>query len=419
MKPINALLLGAGNRGMFAYGNYAKMNPAMLRIAAVAEPDSVKRLRMQEEHNIPAEYLFSNWEDAFAKMPPVEAVIIATQDTMHTGPIIRAMKENLHILCEKPIAPNLEECHSIEKASAAFNKVFMVAHVLKYTPFFSRLKELLDSGRIGRLVGIDLIENVGHIHISHSFVRGNWRNSDGSSPMILAKSCHDMDMLAWLAGSPCESLSSYGALNYFKAENAPAGAPARCLDGCPHMNTCPYHVSKIYLGANVGWPVSVITTDLSLEGRLKALEKGPYGRCVFHCDNNVVDHQSAVLHFANGINAVFTMSGFTMAIHRNLTLFGTAGEITGDMEDSHITVKDFSSRNTETIALAELPGGHAGGDNVFINDFVACVRGTGGIGRNVVKNSFESHYMALAAEASRLEGGKKVKLEEFRPQLKN
>ena len=414
MKPVRALLLGAGGRGMFSYGNFAKMNPTLFQIVAVAEPIVEKRRSIQEEHNIPSEFLYETWEDAFVKLPPVEAIIIATQDKMHVSPILKAMKENLHILCEKPIAPTLEDCNSIEKASANFNKVFMVAHVLKYTPFFSKLKELLDKGRIGRLIGMDLVENVGHIHISHSYVRGNWRNSAESSPMILAKSCHDMDILAWLAGSPCTSLSSYGALNYFKVENAPKGAPKRCLEGCPHMTECPYHVAKIYLGTKTDWPVNVISTDLSLEGRIKALELGPYGRCVFHCDNDVVDHQIVALNFNNGVKANFTMSGFTMETHRNITLFGTTGEITGDMEDARITVKDFASRNIETISIAEPFGGHSGGDSAFINDFVACVRGSGGLGRNVIRNSFESHYMAFAAEASRLEGGKMLKLEEFR-----
>ena len=415
MKPVKALLLGAGSRGMYSYGNFAKMNPGLLQIIAAAEPETERRRLVKEEHNIAPEYLYSNWEDAFVKLPPVEAVIIATQDQMHLGPILKAMNENLHILCEKPIVPALNDCHAIEKASANFNKTFMIAHVLKYTPFFSRLKELLNEGRIGRLIGIDLVESVGHIHISHSFVRGNWRKSSESSPMILAKSCHDMDIFAWLAASPCETLSSYGALNYFKVENAPKGAPHRCLDGCPHMNSCPYHVSKIYLGTNIGWPVNVISTDTSLEGRLKALEEGPYGRCVFHCDNDVVDHQTVNMRFTNGVSASFTMSGFTMATRRSLTLFGIAGEINADMEENRITIKEFSSRNIENITIAKPLGGHAGGDSAFVSDFVACVRGSGGLGWTAVKDSFESHYMAFAAEASRLEQGKRLKLEEFRP----
>jgi predicted dehydrogenase len=414
MEPVKALLLGAGSRGRFAFGQYAKMNPAMLQIAALAEPDPSKRKIMQEEHNIPSQYVYADWEEAFKNFPPVSAVIIAMQDNMHFAPILKAIKQDVHIICEKPIVPTLDECHTIEKSASNFNKVIMIAHVLKYTLFFSSIKELLSGGRIGKLTGIDLIENVGHIHISHSFVRGNWRKTPESAPMILAKSCHDMDMLAWLADSPCESLSSYGKLNYFKPENAPTGAPDRCLDGCPAIDSCPYHVEKIYLGTYTDWPVNVISNDLSIEGRIKALKEGPYGRCVFHCDNNVVDHQAVLLNFANGVTANFTMSGFTMKTHRSIKLFGTTGEISGDMEGNTIVVKDFVSGNTETIAVAKAVGGHAGGDPGFITDFVRMIHGSGGEGRNTLKKSFESHYMAFAAERSRLEGGRMIKLSEIR-----
>jgi predicted dehydrogenase len=324
------------------------------------------------------------------------------------------MEKKLHILCEKPIVPTQEECRAIEGASAGFNQVFMTGYVLKYTVFFSKIMELLNQGRIGSLIGINLIEHVGHIHLSHSFVRGNWRNLKESSPMILAKSCHDMDMLYWLAGASCESLSSYGDRYYFRAENAYPGAPARCLDGCPHQGECPYHVSKIYLTPYTGWPVNVITTDLSMEGRLKALETGPYGRCVFHCDNDVVDHETVSLRFANGVAATFTMSGFTMETHRGISLFGTTGEITGDLEENTITVKDFSSRNIDTIRLAEPIGGHSGGDANLITDFVLMIRGQGGTNRTSVRDCFESHFMAFAAEASRLDGAKTIRLKEFR-----
>jgi predicted dehydrogenase len=399
---------------MYAYAEYAKMNPAMLKIAAVAEPDEAKRETIRREHRIPGELAFRSWEDAFENLAPVEAVIIATQDQMHAGPLERGMEKNLHILCEKPIVPSLEECRRIEKASAPFSRVFMIAHVLKYTGFFSTIKALLAEGRIGHLIGMDLIEHVGHLHYSHSFTRGHWRNRAESSPMILAKSCHDMDMLRWLAGAPCESLSSYGDLYFFKKENAPPGAPKRCLEGCPHMTGCPWFAPKLYLTPSTGWPTNTISTDLSLEGRLKALETGPYGRCVFHCDNDVVDHQTVSLRFTNGVTANFIMSGFTQEIHRRIALFGTGGEITGDMEEGRITIQDFSTRNREEIEVGKTPGGHSGGDAHFITDFVRLVREGTGEGRNMLKDSFESHYMSLAAEASRLAGAATLHLADFR-----
>jgi predicted dehydrogenase len=414
MNPVKILLLGAGNRGMYAYAAYAKMNPAMMKIAAVAEPDDVKRRKIQEEHGIPDALAFRSWEEAFAKPVDAEAVIIATQDRMHAGPLKEASARNLHILCEKPIVPTPEECRAAEKAYAGTDKVFMLGYVLKYTAFFSRIRELLDAGRIGKLIGIDLVENVGHIHISHSFVRGNWRNRAESSPMILAKSCHDMDILHWFAGAPCESLSSYGELHYFKAENAPPDAPLRCLEGCPHMVSCPYHTAKIYLTDNAGWPANVISSDLSIEGRLKALEKGPYGRCVFHCDNDVVDHQTVSMRFVNGVTATFTMSGFTLAIRRVITLFGTGGEIEGDLEANHIILTNFSTRNIEKIEIAPPIGGHSGGDHGLITAFVLAIRNSDKTGvKAMVKDAFESHYMAFAAESSRLDG-KTIVLDTFR-----
>jgi predicted dehydrogenase len=402
---------------MYTYAQYAKMSPKMLKIVAVAEPVEAKRKKIQAEHGIPDSAAFTSWEYAFDKIPPVDAVIIATQDQMHTAPLLKSMAADLHILCEKPIVPTLEECRSIAKQALSFNKVFMTGYVLKYTPFFSKIKELLDSGAIGRLIGIDHVENVGHIHLSHSFVRGNWRNLAESSPMILAKSCHDMDILAWLAGDSCESLSSYGALHYFTAANAPKNAPKRCLDGCPHMLECPYHVSKIYLTENTNWPVNIITTDLSMQGRLAALETGPSGRCVFYCDNDVVDHQTVAIKFQNGVMANFTMSGFTMGTHRNITLFGTGGEIRGDMEENHIELKQFSSRHTSIFELAGADGGHGGGDTGLITDFVRMVRDRNGNGRAAISSAFESHYMALAAEHSRLDGGKSVLMKGWREEV--
>jgi predicted dehydrogenase len=422
MEPVKTALIGAGDRGKFVYAQYAKINPKLMKIVAVAERSPEKRAVVREEHAIPGEYVFSGWEDAFGSLPPgTEAVIIATPDRLHHGPLAKAMEGNYHILCEKPVVPTLEECIEVEKAAERFNKVFMTGYVLEYTAFYMKLKELLDQGRIGKLIGIDAVENVGHLHMAHSFVRGNWRNLKESSPMILAKSCHDMDLLYWLSGAPCETISSHGDLHYFRAENAPAGSPSRCLDGCPHIMDCPYDAAKTYLTGNTGWPASTISTDLSIEGRIKALETGPYGRCVYRCDNDVVDHQTAAMQFANGVTANFTMSAFTMEIHRGIALFGTKGEIRGDLEENRFTVKEFASRNVETVELAKPVSaagggsldGHSGGDFALITGFVNSIRGTGRE-RSSAGNVFESHYMALAAEYSRTHGGKSIPLNTFR-----
>ncbi len=296
MEPIRVALLGAGSRGgKHIYADWARNHPDEMKLVAVAEPNDDKRNAVIAEHRIDQEYAVKDWQDLFKKPLEIDAVIIATQDQMHKQAILAAIDHDYHILCEKPIVTNEADAKEIAKKSAGFSKVFVISHVLRYSPFFTRVKKLISQGEIGQLIGIELDENVGHIHMSHSFVRGHWNNSKTSAPpMILSKSCHDMDILLYLAGGDdCLSLSSYGDLNYFTKENKPEDAPVRCTDGCPHYEACPYAAQKIYLSTNTNWPVNVITTDLSIEGRLKALKEGPWGgRCVYQCDNDVVDHQT-------------------------------------------------------------------------------------------------------------------------------
>lgn len=414
MKAVRVALLGAGNRGRFTYARYAKDHPDELRIVAVAEPDQEKRRKIEEEHSIEKHLAVGDWKELFAQALDVDAVIIALQDGLHAQAISMAMAANLHILCEKPVVTSLQQCHQIEAMAKTFSKSFVIAHVLRHSPFFNAVRRLLDEGQIGRLIGIELDESVGHIHIAHSYVRGHWANSNTSSPMILAKSCHDLDILRYLSGGECTSLSSYGALHHFTKAHMPSGATARCTDGCPHVPTCPWAAQKIYLSSNIGWPTRVITTDLSVEGRLKALKEGPWGRCVYLCDNNVVDHQTVQLKFNNGVIATFTMSGFTMETHRSLRLMGTMGELSGDMEKAVISIQNFSSRETTTIELESKPDGHSGSDERFMREFVHTVRNNIIDGETSVTKALESHYMAFAAEASRLDGGSMKELNGFR-----
>ncbi|MDX9916152.1 MAG: Gfo/Idh/MocA family oxidoreductase [Sphaerochaeta sp.] len=413
MYPIRAALLGAGDRGRFTYAAYAQDHPDELAIVAVAEPDETKRRQIVADHSIEPALAVADWRALFEKPLDVDAIIIAIQDTMHKEAILAAMTGRYHILCEKPVVTTLEETNEIAKQAKHYDKVFAVAHVLRYSRFFNKVRQLVDGGAIGRVIGIELDESVGHIHMSHSFVRGHWSNSNTSAPMILAKSCHDLDILRYLSGSECTSLSSYGDLHHFTREHMPEGATARCTDGCPHIPSCPWAAQKIYLGSNIGWPVSVITTDLSIEGRLKALQEGPWGRCVYQCDNNVVDHQSVQMRFANGIIATFTMSGFTTKTHRTLRLMGTGGELLGDMESGVITYQDFSTREGHTIRLETTREGHSGSDARFVADFVRLVRSGTTEGGTSLLQALQSHYMAFAAETSRLNGGVKIEMSEL------
>ena len=293
--------------------------------------------------------------------------------------------------------------------SKKHSRILSICHVLRYTPFYTAIKDVIDSGKIGQPVSMQQLENVGFRHQAHSFVRGNWRTTEESTPMILAKSCHDMDIILWLMGSDCTRVSSFGGLFHFREENAPPGAPERCLDGCPHRAECNYYAPDCYLQNSQEWNVQVfqkvVSLDTSAEGIYEALRTGPYGRCVYRCDNDVVDHQVVSMEFASGATADFTMCAFTSNGGRSLKIMGTKGQITADMESNWIEVVPFHSGNREVIHTNASGAGHGGGDEGIMQDFIALVGGHGaGKSRSSANTSVQSHLMALAAEQSRLTG---------------
>ena len=403
MVPVTAVVLGAGSRGEI-YAGYALAHPEELKIVAVAEPRRDRRERLADAHGIAPEHRFASWEELLAQPRLADAAFVCTLDGMHTAPALLALEKGYHILLEKPMSNTEEECRAIEAAARRADRVMAVCHVLRYTPFYQAIKALVDAGEIGEVCAAAQIENVGYWHQAHSFVRGNWRSSRDTSPMLLQKSCHDMDILLWLVGRDCRRVSSFGSLGRFTAENAPAGAPKRCLDGCPHSESCPYYAPKIYLTGKTGWPVDVLTTDLTPEGIRKALEEGPYGRCVYRCDNDVVDRQVVNLEFDGGAVASFVMTAFTADFSRQLKLLGTAGQIQADMGTREIVLHRFGEE-PRRIPLPDdgEESGHGGGDYGLVGDFLATVRG-GGESRSSARASLQSHLICFAAERSRLRG---------------
>lgn len=405
MGKITIALIGAGQRGV-NYTGYALEHPHELQVVAVAEPNQQRSQKFKSLHGLSDEMCFESWEDLLDRPKLADAVLICTQDNMHYEPTMKALEAGYHVLLEKPMSPDPQECIRMGERSEQYERVFSICHVLRYTDFFRTIKTLLNEGAIGQLMSIGHNENVAYWHQAHSFVRGNWRKAAESSPMILAKSCHDLDIILWLAGADCTHVSSFGSLSHFKKENAPEGAPQRCLDGCPVSDTCPYYAPKVYLTDDIEWPTSAISDDSSLEARTKALQEGPYGKCVYHCDNDVVDHQVVNMEFANEVTAAFTMSAFTHDCSRTLKLMGTKGEIRAAMEKNEIEVIDFETGTTKQILL-ETPGGHighGGGDFGLIRDFVKLVKQGGqGNGLTSAAHSVQSHLMAFAAERSRVD----------------
>jgi predicted dehydrogenase len=414
MKKVTVAIIGAGLRGV-NYLEYAIQHPNELQVVAVAEPVAERRESFQARHSIPDNMCFENWDDFFAMPKLADAVLICTQDKQHFDPTMKALEAGYHVLLEKPMSPDAKECLLMGEKASQLNRVFSICHVLRYTNFFSTIKGLLDNGTIGNLMSITHNENVGFWHQAHSFVRGNWSRKEDSSPMILAKSCHDLDILLWLAGSECVRVSSFGSLSHFTSDQAPAGAPLRCLDGCPVADDCLYYAPKYYLTEDTNWPTSAISDDLSYSARYKALEEGPYGRCVYHCDNDVVDHQVVNMEFANSVTVAFTMSAFTRDVSRTIKLMGTKGEVRGAMEKNEIEVIHFGSGKVERISFEDMGGhvGHGGGDMGLLKDFLKLVREDGkSQGLTSASQSVQSHLMAFAAEQSRMDGNS-VNLKDF------
>lgn len=412
--PVTVTVIGAGLRGMI-YSGFSLNRPYDMKIVAVADPREERRNLCRDKFGIPQEKCFSNWEELFAGPRQSDAVFICTRDRDHFEPAMRAMEAGYHVLLEKPMSPDWQECVALGKQAEKYSRLLTICHVLRYAPFFVKIKKLLDEGRIGKLMSIQHNENVAYWHQAHSYVRGYFSKSVESSPMILAKSCHDLDIMAWLAGGSCLSVASYGHLSYFRPEFAPPGAPKYCLDGCPVSQECKYYAPNIYLIENGGWKAEAACSDPSYEARYKAIKEGPFGRCVYHCDNDVVDHQVVSMEFEHDITAVFTMSAFTEKCNRTLKLMGTEGEIRATMETNEIQVRRFGSGQEELIRLTEPGGhvGHGGGDHRLVYDFIQSVRSQGThTGATSAQASIQSHLMAFASERSRLEK-RMVRLEEF------
>ncbi len=432
-KPIELVLIGAGARGAHAYASYAFAHPEEVRFVAVAEPDPIRRQRFAEAHDLDDSHCFESWEELIAQGKLADGALITTQDQMHVEPAVAAMEAGYDVLLEKPMANTLEGCMRLVHAAEETGRQLQICHVLRYTPFWQTLHEIVTSGRLGQIVTVEHRENVAWWHMAHSFVRGNWRRKDESSPMILAKCCHDLDLLVWNMQEPVVRLASTGSLIHFRPENAGPEIPDRCTDDCPIEAECPFSALGIYLDARLlpgpralregeaappVWPFITMTNDLSWEGRKRAIETGPYGRCVYRCDNDVVDHQVVSMEMASGASVTLIMHGHSNEEHRSLrydgtkaTLrarFGNPSEIViyhhgGDVEEVPIPTRDFSYTS-----------GHGGGDWGTFRAFLELLRGEGS-GLTDVRTSLESHLLAFAAEEARL-SHQVLDMAEFRAQ---
>lgn len=447
--PISAVVVGCGERGFSAYGAYAAQNPHRLKLIACAEPDPEKRKRFAGLHKIPDDKAFESDIDLLSAGKLADAIFICTMDQFHDRELIPALELGYHVFLEKPMAITETACRRIVEKTEEVGKVLAVGHVLRYSPLFTKVRAILDSGAIGNVVNIKHSENMGTWVYAHSFVRGNWENSGKTSPFILQKGCHDFDLIYWFSGSIPTKVSSFAMPSPLRPENAPAGAPARCTDGCPHSESCIYEAQRFYLQGKfvmqdnarsdkqwvrqtikLGlkhprlatalipalknkyhiipwrlWPTSQLSNDLNDEGIIKALKEGPFGRCVYHCNNDQPVSQVTSIEFESGATATYTLHGMSYKDGRELRIDGTKGSIKTNFYNTGFFLESYDHISGTTkkykLALEKVPGG--GGDTYIVDGFLNAINGIAPP-LTTARESLYSHLMAFAADRSAKDG---------------
>lgn len=400
-KPVTAIVIGAGRRGR-AYGNFAAQHSDQLDIIGVAEPVPVRNKRYSETHAIPADHRFETWEHVFNQPKFADAVIITTPDQLHYGPCMAALRAGYDVLLEKPVAPTEQQCRDILALANQSGRIVAVCHVLRYAPYFVKLREIIQSGVLGQVVSLQHLEPMGFEHMTHSYVRGPWHNSRESNPVILAKSCHDLDILRWLVDRPCRSIHAFAELTWFKKENAPAGSTDRCSGGCAVEAQCPYSALRIYHRnrrylAHFDLPEEKDKQGDAILGYLKDTN---YGRCVYRMDNDQPDHYVTNIQFEGGITASFSMEGLTSYQRRRTRVMGSLGDVVGDM--NQLVVTNYLT-GQETLWTQDTDG-HGGGDFPLVADWVqAITQQDPSLLSSPIGQSIESHIMGFMAERSRKE----------------
>lgn len=421
MKQLSLILIGCGDRGN-CYMQYLDLCPEKFKLVAIADPLKVKRDYFKDKYNVPDEMCFDSYEELLSKPKMADIAVICTQDQLHFAPAMMAIEKQYDLLLEKPIAPTPEECWQIAENAKKNGVRVLVGHVLRYSPYYIKVKEFVSEGHLGEIMNVIHTEALSHVHYSHSYTRGNWRNTAESSPMILAKCCHDADFLQWVLGKSCVRVSSVGTLSYYCEKNKPEGAPKRCTDGCPHQESCVYYAPELYkirttemehFRATVAQKFN--PTDDEVE---ECLKTSPYGRCVFQCDNDVVDHQVVTIEFEGEKYATLTMSAFGTG-NREMVIMGTKGELRVNAKNQSITFCEFATGEVRSIYEPNvifdesIGGGHGGGDAGIMEDlynYIALDKPS--ISVSDITVSCENHLICFAAEEARL-SGKAIDMKEY------
>lgn len=426
-RPITAIIVGAGHRS-FVYSELAKTNPEMLKIVGVADPNPIRRKKAMDYFGFKEDMCFENAEELAKKGKLADTVINGTMDEQHLETAVPLLDAGYDMLLEKPFAPNEEEMRQIVNCAKKNNSKVMICHVLRYTPFYYAIKERIVNGEIGDIINIQTTEHVSYHHLSTSYIRGKWANSDKChTSMLLAKCCHDLDIIMWMMSeTKPKQISSFGGKFQFKPENAPKEAGTICMKDCPLVDTCVYSTKRLYIDHPDRWAFYVWDAlegkkNVTIEDKIALMKSdSPYARCIYKCDNNVVDHQSVLINFESGATGTHNMVGSSAEPRREIHIIGTKGEIFGNFEESKFTVLKIDpspDAHNEECDVEEVDlrvtgdmvgayGGHGGGDERLAADFVKFIRGEKpSLACTSIFDSVAGHLSVYLADKSRENGG--------------
>ncbi|NLP48478.1 MAG: Gfo/Idh/MocA family oxidoreductase [Clostridiales bacterium] len=423
---VSIAVLGVGNRG-FEYASFVKyFHKKRAKITAVCDSNPIRLAEAGKFFRLPEDKCFADDESFFAAGKIADALFICTQDRDHHKHAVQALDLGYNVLLEKPVSPLLSECYDLEKRANEKGLYLIVCHVLRYSNHYKKIKEVLRSGDLGEIVNINHSESIAYFHFAHSYVRGNWHKESASAPSLLAKCCHDIDLIQWFMGRPCQSLTSHGDLKFFQSENAPPGASLRCLDGCRVKKECPYDAERLYITDPFYKATFIKYMGRTLTHKIKssradkyaALENGDYGKCVYHCDNDVMEHQEVFMDFGDGKTALHTMSAFTDKMFRKTHITCEKGEIIAQDNKTKLRVNIFGSGGKNLSTNKVNLSGHVEGDIRLIAAFLKLLNGedTKVDDMTFIDATLPSHEIIAAAEHSRRNDGCRVDLKEF---LKN
>ncbi|MBX3119430.1 MAG: Gfo/Idh/MocA family oxidoreductase [Fimbriimonadaceae bacterium] len=411
-RPVTAIVLGYGGRGGY-YGYMESQMPDDWKIVGVAEPIDYRREQAISRHKLGPEVVFDTWEKVFDKPKFADVIVVSTPDNLHIGPALAALNKGYHLLLEKPIAQSWRQCRDILFAAEKAKAYTAVCHVLRYAPYFVQMEAVLRSGLIGDVVSIQHLEPIHYRHFAHSYVRGPWHNEKDSNPSLLAKSCHDLDLIKWFAGVPCRRVSSFGGLTHFSKKYAPEGAPTHCSKGCPIVETCPYEASNFYVKKKLWSTHHIISRDRSDEAILRAMKETQYDACVYRHRNDVCDHQTVMMEFDGNITANFNMEANSSYGGRRTRIFCTGGDIVGD--ERFLDVYNFQTGKAVRWDVAQHNqglDGHGGGDQRMVRDLCQAIAwDDSAFLLTDLQESMESHHIGFQSEVSRHKGGQVQKVD--------